>query len=82
MRIQTILNRVAKFKSFVYGTARLEEHEDGPALVVQVLPRENGRPYCSGCGRPGPGYDHLEERWFEFVPVCGLFVVPDAAGEL
>ena len=25
MRLQTILNRVEKFKSFVYGEARLEE---------------------------------------------------------
>jgi hypothetical protein len=35
MRIQTILNRVEKFKSFVYGEARLEERDDGPALVLQ-----------------------------------------------
>jgi hypothetical protein len=27
MRIQSILNRVEKFKSFVYGEARLEELE-------------------------------------------------------
>ena len=31
MRIQTILNRVEKFKSFIHGEARLEEHDDGPA---------------------------------------------------
>ena len=44
MRIQTILNRVEKFKSFVYGEARLEERDGGPALVVQVLPgRTAGR---------------------------------------
>jgi hypothetical protein len=30
MRIQTILNRVEKFKSFVYGAAHLEQLEDGP----------------------------------------------------
>ena len=74
MRIQTILNRVEKFKSFVYGEARLEERDGGPALVVQVLPRKNGRPFCSGCGRPGPAYDRLEERHFEFVPVWGILV--------
>jgi transposase len=74
MRIQTILNRVEKFKSFVYGAALLEEGADGPALVVQVRPRKNGRPYCSGCGRPGPAYDRLEERRFEFVPVWGILV--------
>jgi transposase len=74
MRIQTILNRVEKFKSFVYGAARLEEGADGPALVVRVRPRKNGRPHCSGCGRPGPAYDRLEERRFEFVPVWGILV--------
>ena len=40
MRIQTILNRVEKFKSFVYGEARLEEQGGGPALVVQVRSRK------------------------------------------
>jgi transposase len=74
MRIQTILNRVEKFKSFVYSNARLEEQEDGPALVVKVLPRKNSRPHCSGCGRPGAVYDHLPERRFEFVPIWGIVV--------
>jgi transposase len=74
MRIQTILNRVEKFKSFSYGEARLEEHKDGPAIVVQMTPRKNGRPFCSGCGRPGSVYDRLEERRFEFVPVWGILV--------
>ena len=32
MRIQTILNRVEKFKSFVYGAARLEERAGPPHL--------------------------------------------------
>jgi transposase len=74
MRIQTILNRLEKFKSFVYAGARLEELQDGPVLVVQVRPRKNGRPRCSGCGRIGPTYDRLEERRFEFVPVWGIVV--------
>ena len=74
MRIQTILNRVEKFNSFVYAGACLEELQDGPVLVVQVRPRKNGRPRCSGCGRIGPTYDRLEERQFEFVPVWGILV--------
>jgi transposase len=74
MRIQTILNRVEKFKSFVYGDARLEEQEDGPALVVKVLPRKNGPPHCSRCGRTGLVYDHLAERKFESVPIWGIVV--------
>jgi transposase len=74
MRIQTILNRVEKFKSFVYGEASLEDRDDGPALVVQIEPRKNSRVFCSGCGRPGPVYDRLEERRFEFVPLWGILV--------
>lgn len=74
MRIQTILNRVEKCKSFVYGDARLEEQDDGPALVVQMIPRKNSRPFCSGCGRRGRTYDRLEERRFEFVPMWGILV--------
>jgi transposase len=74
MRIQTILNRVEKFKSFVYGGAHLEERGDGPALVVAMESRRNSRPFCSGCGRRGPAYDRLEERRFEFVPVWGIVV--------
>lgn len=74
MRIQTILNRVQKFKSFVYGKASLEKHDDGLALVVEVQPRKNSRPVCSGCGRRGRPYDRLERRRFEFVPIWGILV--------
>ncbi len=74
MRIQTILNQVEKFKSFTYGTARLEKDPDDLAIVVQMKPRKNGRAYCSGCGRSGPVYDRLEERRFEFVPLWGILV--------
>jgi transposase len=27
-----------------------------------MVPRKNSRVFCSGCGRPGPVYDRLEER--------------------
>jgi transposase len=74
MRIQTILNRVEKFKSFAYGEASPEERDDGPALVVRIEPRRNSRPFCSGCGRRGPAHDRLGERRFEFIPVWGIAV--------
>lgn len=74
MRIQTILNRVEKFKSFVYGEVRFEDQDDGLALVVQMNPRKNSRAFCSGCGRPGPVYDRLNERRFKFVPLWGIVV--------
>jgi transposase len=74
MRIQTILNRVEKFKSFVYGAAHIEGRDDGPALVVEVEPWKNSRAVCSGCGCTGPTYDRLEERQFEFVPIWVILV--------
>ena len=39
-----------KFKSFVYCGPRLEEQDDGPALVVRVQPRKNNRPVCGSVG--------------------------------
>jgi transposase len=74
MRIQTILNQVEKFKSFVYGEAILEKHDDGLALIVQMEPRKNSRVFCSRCGRAGLVYDRLKERRFEFVPIWGILV--------
>jgi transposase len=74
MQLKTILNRVEPFKSFVYGKARWVEGSGRPTLEVEVLARKNGRPICSGCGRPGPGYDRLPERRFEFVPLWAITV--------
>jgi transposase len=74
MRIQTILNRVEKFKSFVYGRASLEKRLDGFTLVIRVRPRKNSRVFCAGCGRPCPVYDRLKERRFEFIPIWGILV--------
>ena len=74
MRLQTILNQVEKFKSFVYGAARFEKRDDGSVLVVQMVARKNSPVYCSGCGKPAPVHDRLEERRFEFVPIWGIMV--------
>lgn len=70
--MKTILNRVQKFKSFVYGRVWSEEIGGVRALLVEVFPRRNSRPVCSGCGRRGPGYDTLETRLFEFVPLWNI----------
>jgi transposase len=72
MQLKTILNRVQKHPRFVYETVSLSEQ--GRAIEVQVRSRANSRPICSVCQRPGPGYDTLEPRRFEFVPLWGLAV--------
>lgn len=73
MQLKTILNRVQKQRSFVYGEARWLEAAR-PAIEVEVRPRANSRPRCSGCGQRGPGYDTLASRRFEFVPLWGMAV--------
>jgi transposase len=74
MQLKTILNRVEPFKSFVYGKAKWVEGTGRPTLEVALHARKNGRATCSGCGRPGPGYDRLPERRFDFVPLWGMAV--------
>lgn len=74
MQIQTILNRVQKHKSFVYGEARWVVVKKQPGIEVAIEARKNGRPLCSGCKKRRPGYDHLPVRRFEFVPMWGLFI--------
>lgn len=74
MQLKTILNRVQKFKSFVYAKVRWAGNAEAPELEVEVAERANGRPVCSECGRPGPGYDRLSTRRFEFVPLWGIKV--------
>jgi transposase len=73
MQLKTILNRVERHKSFVYGAVRFGDAERS-SLEVAVQERANGRPICSGCGVARPGYDRLPERRYEFVPLWALAV--------
>ena len=73
MQLKTILNRVQKFKSFVYQTAQFSEELGRLIILVTIVPRANGQPICSICGNARPGYDTLPYiRRFEFVPLWGI----------
>ena len=74
MLLKTILNKVHKLKSFVYQDVKIGCYQGAEVLNVTVVPRKNGHALCSGCQRPAPGYDHLTERRFEFVPFWGIRV--------
>ena len=74
MQLKTILNRVQKFKSFVYGTICWVEDAKEPTIEAELCPRANSRPICSGCGCKRPGYDRLPIRRFEFIPMWGIKV--------
>jgi transposase len=76
MQLETILNRVEKYKSFVYSKVEWQAEGASVALVVHIEPRANGQPVCSGCERRRPGYDRSREpRCFEFVPLWGIVVL-------
>lgn len=73
MQLKTILNFVQKHKSFIYGEVRWGDPAKS-SIEVEVHPRANSKPICSGCGCARPGYDRLEQRRFEFVPLWGIAV--------
>ena len=74
MQINYILNRIQKHNGFVYGQARLRKKRTQMILEIEIRPRQNSHPICSGCEKKGPGYDTLPVRWFQFVPLWGMAV--------
>lgn len=74
MQVKTILNRLHKFKSFVYKSVTWAGPTAASQLEVEVVERANGQPICSECRFPRPGYDRLPQRRFEFVPLWGIKV--------
>lgn len=79
MRLKTILNKLEKYSSFVFGDARACKLYDKwtwaeEVLVIELRSRRNGRPICSGCEVIGPCYDHTTLRLFEHIPILGFKV--------
>jgi len=68
----TILNHCHHHRGFVYPHARFGP--DKKSVEVNVRPRAGSAAVCSGCPQPAPGYDHLPERRFEFIPFWGTLV--------
>ena len=68
----TILNRCHRFPGFVYQQARFSS--DHKSIEIAVRPRKGSKAVCSQCHEPGPGYDKLPERRFEFIPFWGFLV--------
>ncbi len=71
MRIETILNKCQKFKSFVYTKVKWIKVNGMLALEATLEPRKNNKGICSCCGKRGSCYDHQGYRMFEFVPLWG-----------
>ena len=69
MQVKQLLNRLQKFKSFVYEHVRFIDTAETLVIEAAIRPRAYSWPCCSVCTRPGPGYDTLAVRRFEFVPL-------------
>lgn len=74
MQLKTILNRIEKHQSFVYGNMQLIEKNNQLEIDIEIRPRRNSRPVCSHCGVRRPGYDTQPVRRFEFIPIWGILV--------
>jgi transposase len=73
IHFKTLLNKVHRFKSFVYQSVRLVENGEDQRIIAEIIPRANARPVCSGCGKHRPGYDCARSpREFEFIPVWNI----------
>jgi len=76
MLLQTILNKVHPLKSFVYSSVKLMNQSQSCThlyfLIVQIIPRKNSKPVCSGCGKKSSGYDKQKSRDYLFVSIWGL----------
>ena len=73
MLLTRVLNACHHFQGFVYDGAHLVEARK--TIEVKVRPRTGSKGLCSGCEQPAPGYDHLPQRSFEFIPMWGFAVV-------
>jgi len=69
MLIKTLLNKVERFKSFVYGSIRVMIVDGQDALVIDIDPRRNSWPVCPECGKRRKAYDRQQQRLFEYLPV-------------
>lgn len=74
MLIKTVLNKIERFKSFVYGDCRLSTVGGFDALVIDIKPRSNSKPECPECGKRGKTYDTQPPRLFEYVPIWAFKV--------
>ena len=69
MLIKTLLNKVIRFKSFVYGSTCFMLVGDTDALVIDIEPRRNSRPICPECHKRCTVYDRQPQRLFEYLPI-------------
>jgi len=71
LTLKSILNIVQPIKGFVYESVRYSQAR-AKTIETVVLARCGSQARCSGCGRPGPTYDHLDTRVWLMPPLWQL----------
>lgn len=56
MLIKTLLNKIGRFKSSIYGSINVIDVDGKEALVIDIKPRLNSQPICPECGKRGVSY--------------------------
>ncbi len=74
MLIKTLLNKVERFKSFIYGDSRLAVIGGADALIIDIKARRNSKPECPECGKRGKTHSTQPVRLFEYVPIWAFKV--------
>lgn len=72
--VKTILNRIQRFRGFVFRDVRFTGKRGQEHIEVRIEPHGGMRPRCSTCRKPCPGYDRLPERRWRFVPLWAIAV--------
>ena len=76
MQVETILNFVTDYKSFVFSNVYFDTNEnESPRLIAEIVPRKNSPGICPECKRRCPTYDTGDTpRFFEFVPLWNIAI--------
>lgn len=72
--LKAILNRVQPIKGFVYESVSFSKTQ-ADVIEAVVFPRQGCKPQCSGCGRHGSTYDHLDTRTWLLPPLWTFTLV-------
>jgi transposase len=67
--IKTLLNKLERFKSFVYGAVQFMSVDGSESLVIDIEPRRKSRPLCPECHKRVNAYDRQPQRLFDYLPL-------------
>ena len=76
MLIKTVLNRLERFKSFVFGAVTFQVVHGSEALVIEIKARANSKPECPECGKRCKKRDTQPAQLFEYVPFWPYLTFP------